>query len=220
MSWYAATPGRAWRQVLADVFVLAWVAAWWWASRVVHDAIDAVAGPVRETEAAAGELSERMSDAGSAAGEVPLVGDDLREPFDGAAGSLDGVATSSADLAATIERVADISGWVVLLIPVVTLIALWLPVRLRFLLTARASRRFIDAAPDLDLFALRAMATQPMPVLARISDDPVGAWRRGDRVVITRLAEAELRRMGLLLPDRLRPGPAGPDDGPPPSSTS
>lgn len=30
----------------------------------------------------------------------------------------------------------------------------------------------------------------------------------GDRAVIERLAEAELRRIGLLLPDRLRQPPA------------
>jgi hypothetical protein len=64
------------------------------------------------------------------------------------------------------------------------------------------------------------MATQPMPVLARISDDPVAAWRAGDRAVITRLAEVELRRAGLLLPDRLRTAPEPPDGETPPSTGS
>lgn len=207
MSWYAATPRRAWRQVLSDVFVLAWVALWWWLSRVIHDAIDVVAAPARSTEEAALELSESMADAGDTAEQIPLVGDELREPFDTAASSLDGVAASSADLVSSIERVADISGWVVLLTPVGLILVIWLPTRIRFFSSARATRRFIDAAPDLDLFALRAMATQPMPALSKISDDPVGAWRRGDTVVITRLAEIELRRIGLLLPDRLRRRP-------------
>lgn len=220
MSWYAATPGRASRQVLSDVLVLAWVVVWWWASRVIHDAVDAIAGPARSTEEALQDLADSMTAAGGTASGIPLVGEGLKEPFDGAAGTLDGLGDSAAQQVASIERVADISAWVVLLIPIGIVLVLWLPARLRFLTTARAVRRYIDAAPDLDLFALRAMATQPMPVLARISDDPVAAWRAGDRAVITRLAEVELRRSGLLLPERLRVAPELPDGETPPPTGS
>ena len=56
------------------------------------------------------------------------------------------------------------------------------------------------------------MATQPMHVLAAISDDPVAAWRGGERAVINALAAVELRDSGLAMPERLsRPGPP-PDD--------
>jgi hypothetical protein len=48
------------------------------------------------------------------------------------------------------------------------------------------------------------MAVQPLYVLAEISDDPVKAWRSGDRAVINQLAELELRRNGLRIPDTLR----------------
>ena len=57
------------------------------------------------------------------------------------------------------------------------------------LILAVATAAFLPA-PDLDLFALRAMANQPMHVLAAISDDPVRAWRSGDRRVIDALAAA------------------------------
>lgn len=204
MSIYAATGDRAARQVGADVFVLVWGLAWWWASRVVHDAIDAVAAPSRWTRDSALDLAASVTEAGDTAADVPLVGDELAVPFGHAAGSLDDLAAAAAEQVATIERVADIVGWVVLLLPILVVVALWLPVRVRFVRSARAARRFIDAAPDLDLFALRAMATQPMPVLARISGDPVRAWREGDRAVITQLAEVELRRVGLRLPTGLR----------------
>ena len=82
--------------------------------------------------------------------------------------------------------------------------AFWLPRRIRFYRQARASQVFLDALPDLDLFALRAMAAQPLYVLAEISDDPVTAWRSGDRAVINQLAEIELKRNGLRMPDTLR----------------
>jgi hypothetical protein len=95
-------------------------------------------------------------------------------------------------------------GWLVFLIPVSVVVAFWLPRRIRFWRQARAARAFIDSGADLDLFALRAMVTQPMHVLAAISDDPVGAWRGGDHTVITKLAEIELGRSGLRLPAHLR----------------
>jgi hypothetical protein len=47
------------------------------------------------------------------------------------------------------------------------------------------------------------MTHQPLHVLARIDDDPAGAWRRGDAWVIDRLAGLELRSAGLRPPDRL-----------------
>ena len=43
----------------------------------------------------------------------------------------------------------------------------------------------------------------PVHLLARVSDDPVGAWRAGDRDTIRRLALLELREVGL------RPPPEG-----------
>ena len=66
---------------------------------------------------------------------------------------------------------------------------------------ATAGRRFIDSVDDLDLFALRAMARQPMHRLARISDDPAGAWRRQEPRWCA-LAALELRDSGLSVPDR------------------
>ena len=101
-------------------------------------------------------------------------------------------------------RLALLVGWLVFLIPVTIVVAFWLPRRIRFYRQARASQVFLDALADLDLFALRAMAAQPHYVLAEISDDPVKAWRSGDRAVINQLAELELRRNGLQLPDTLR----------------
>jgi hypothetical protein len=83
---------------------------------------------------------------------------------------------------------------------VVILLVIWLPLRVRFVRRARAAQVFIDAQADLDLFALRAMVGQPMHVISKISDDPVAAWRRGDRDVIRALADVELRRTGLRPP--------------------
>ena len=82
------------------------------------------------------------------------------------------------------------------------MLAVWLPWRLTFLQEASTSQRFIDEDADLDLFALRAMANVPMAQLARVSRDPVAAWREGDPDTIRKLASLELERVGLRLPPR------------------
>ena len=66
----------------------------------------------------------------------------------------------------SLERLALVVGWLVFLIPVALVVALWLPRRIRFYRQAKASQRFLDSSADLDLFALRAMASQPLYVLA------------------------------------------------------
>ena len=76
----------------------------------------------------------------------------------------------------------------------------WAVLRGRFIRRATAAQRFIDEAADLDLFALRAMARQPMSRLARVCDDPAGAWRRSDQEMIRALAVLELRDSGLRPP--------------------
>ena len=85
-------------------------------------------------------------------------------------------------------------------VPILIVGGVWLALRVRFTRRATAAQRFVDAEPDLDLFALRAMATQPFQRLAAISEDPAGAWRRGDRDVVRALAVLELRECGLRPP--------------------
>ena len=69
----------------------------------------------------------------------------------------------------------------------------YLPRRARFVRDAGVAQRFVDGPADLELFALRAIASQPLHVLARVSDDPMTALRERDRAVIARLADLELR---------------------------
>jgi hypothetical protein len=82
-------------------------------------------------------------------------------------------------------------------------VVLYLPRRWRFVRDATAGASFVDAAEDLDLFALRALCRQPMHVLAKIRDDPAGGWRARDPEVVTALAALELRDCGLSVPARL-----------------
>ena len=204
MGIYAKRPARMIGQLFGDGFVLLWTVVWAIVGIFVHRVIEVLAQPARETAQAATRLAENFREAAAEAAKVPVAGEQLRRPFDAASVTLGNLINSANDQVASIERLALLVGWLVFLIPVTIVAAFWLPRRIRFYRQARASQVFLDALPDLDLFALRAMAAQPLYVLAGISDDPVKAWRSGDRVVINELAELELRRNGLRLPDTLR----------------
>ena len=141
-----------------------------------------------------------MTSAGDQVGKVPLVGDSLQGPFREAARTGVALTQAGTDLGSAVDRLALVFGVSVALIPIVVWLLVWLPVRVRFVRRASAVQRFVDGPADLDLFALRALAGQPMHRLARIHDDPAGAWRARDPRVIRELAVLELRDSGLRPP--------------------
>jgi hypothetical protein len=200
MKLYADTPTRRTRQLLADAFIVLWVGAWAYAGRQVHDLVATLRSPADSIATAGQSVNSSLVGAGEQAGQIPLVGDQLRTWLTQAAGSGTTLRDAGASMADTIDRLALGLGLATALAPISIVLALWLYVRIGFVRTARQAQRFIDAGEDLDLFALRAMARQPMRALARVSDDPAGAWRRQDRAVIRELALLELRDQGLRPP--------------------
>lgn len=197
MTWYSEIPARRTRQLLGDAWLVLWTALWIWAALRLYDLIMNLATPGLAVSSSATDLAGRFDDAGSAVGQVPLIGDALQSPFDGmgtAAIALADAGQSSADAVGLLARFLAIA---LAVLGIASWAMVWVPIRIAFIRRATAARRFLDSTDDLDLFALRAMARQPLHLLARISNDPAGAWRRGDREVISALASLELRAEGL-----------------------
>ena len=203
MKLYADSPGRRTAQIVADLLVLGWIVLWTRVGRAVHDGTSALAEPGRQTDESATAMAGQLRDAGGQLGEAPLVGDELATPFDRAADASEGIASAGRASVEAVEQLAVVLGLAIALIPILVILAVHLPRRWRFVREATAGARFIDSADDLDLFALRALAHQPMRVLARVSDDPAGDWRRQDPDVVRRLAELELEDVGLRPQRRL-----------------
>ncbi len=197
MKLYADSPGRRTAQIVADLLVVAWLVLWVWVGMAVHDGTSALAGPGRQTDESATALAGQLRDAGGRLDDTPLIGDELATPFDRAADASDGIASAGRASVDAVEQLALVLGLAIALIPILVILAVHLPRRWRFVREATAGARFIDSVDDLDLFALRALAHQPMRVLARVSDDPAGDWRRKDPDVVRRLAELELEDVGL-----------------------
>ena len=205
MKLYADLTGRRTLQILSDVGVLAWVALWAWVGRAVHDATTRLAAPGYTLQGAGSGFRDQMARAGQSVSDVPLVGDSLAEPFQRAGNAGTSIEQAGKDLVSAVDSLALLLGWVTALVPIVLVVFVWAVLRGRFIRRATAAQRFIDEAADLDLFALRAMARQPMSRLARVCDDPAGAWRRSDPEMIRALAVLELRDSGLRPPPATAP---------------
>ena len=195
MRLYAAAPARCARQMLGDLLLVAWAVGWAWAGRFVHDATLELGRPGRATASAADDLAGRFHDVEGRVDKIPGVGDDLAAPFRGAADAAESLVAAGRAQVETVADTALLVGLAVFLVPLLLVAVVYVPLRVRFVRRASAARRFVGAEPE--LLALRALANQPLRALTRVSDDPVGAWRDGDPDVVRRLADLELRGLGL-----------------------
>ena len=200
MKLYSDITARRLVQVASDVGIVLWVVLWVRAAQRVHAATMELAGPGRDLAGAGTSFRGTMTTAGDTVDDLPLLADRVATPFRSAAGVGTEIEKAGTDLVSAVERVSLLLALTTALVPILIVGATWFVLRLRFVRRASAAQQFIDAAPDLDLFALRAMANQPMPRLAKISDDPAGAWRRGELDVIHALALLELKDSGLRPP--------------------
>lgn len=210
MQFYARPSWRLTRQIIADVFVLLWTIGWWFAGRFTDGVIRAIAEPSRQAGRLAEDLRAQAADAASQAAGIPIVGDGLRQPFDGMAGTLEDLSASAAGQVAALEQAATVAGVLVFVVPVALMLVIWLPRRLAFARRAAEVAALVETADGTDLLALRALATQPIVELRAIGADPVASWRAGDPRAMAALAELELVRAGVW---RRRKGPRPPAVG-------
>ncbi|MGW6276538.1 hypothetical protein [Kribbella sp. NPDC055071] len=200
MKLYSDVGTQRFGQLMGDLMLVVWIWICVELGLLVFRITNALGAPGRKAAEAGDGLAGDLRKLSEPIGKVPVVGDELRSPVDGAAGAAGKLAQAGRDQAHAVEQLAYVLAGVTIGLPIFFALLIWLPRRIRFSRRATAAQRFIDNAADLDLFALRAMANQPMHKLAKISDDPVAAWREGDTAVITRLANLELRTTGLKAP--------------------
>jgi hypothetical protein len=200
MRLYAQHPVLRARQLAADVGMLAWVGLWVLLARTVHAAVLVLAEPGRAVEDLGRSVAGSMSSAADAAEGVPLVGDELAAPFGSladASGSVSGAGQSAQD---AVDTLATVLAVVLVVLPVGWLLLRWLPWRLRYAREAGAARRLLAGTPDLEILAVRALATAPLPRLASLPTGTGAAWHAGDPAAVRALAGRELARLGLRLP--------------------
>jgi hypothetical protein len=200
MQLYAHLPVQRTRQLAADVGMLAWILLWVLVARTVHGAVLVLAGPARAVEDLGNSVADNMQSAAGVAEDVPIVGDELAAPFDALAEAGDTVTGAGQAAQDAVGTLATVLAVVLVVLPVGWLLLRWLPWRLRWAREASAARQLIAGTPDLELLAVRAVATAPLPRLAALPPGTGAAWRAGDPAAVRALAGLELHRLGLRLP--------------------
>ena len=213
---YSNRPRRLALQILADVSVLVWIYVWYRVGRFVYDSLVSVAGVGYSIERQAGQVGGSFDQAGRSVNDVPLVGNQLAAPLTNAGRQIAGIASAGRDAGDRLSGFATPAGWLVALVPILLVLAVWLPMRLRYARRAGAIRELAAAPAGVELLALRALTNQPLHALTRVSDDPVQAWRDGEPEVNYALAQLELAALGVPWPPGRRGRPAS---RPSPAST-
>lgn len=189
-------------QMAADALALLVIGLGVWLAVVIGAAIAAVAELGRQLRGAGEGFQTAMLDAGQALGQIPLVGDAARFPFDSASHT----GTAIADFGTATESFIETMGIVVGVLVALAIVALvswvWLRRRMVFIRRATAAEQLQRLDDGHDLLALRALVNGSRRDLAAISRQPVQAWRAGSPAVLRQLAGLELREAGVRVRDQ------------------
>jgi hypothetical protein len=194
---YSDRPLRLAVQVLGDLLITAWTAAWVWAAVQVHSAVTTLGRAGFRLRDGAGGIADHLRDAGADAARIPLAGDRLAAPLDSAGGAAGDVASAGQQLGDGVTAAALPLALAVVILTVLPLAVPWVIIRWRYARRAGAGARLARSPGGTRLLALRALATAPTHRLTAVDADPVEAWIREDTEVVEALAALELRHLGL-----------------------
>lgn len=198
MQLYADLPNRRTRQLVVDAAAVVWIVAWIWLGKRAYELVSELAGAGRAMEGAGTDLANNMHSASEQVDGVPLVGNVLASPFEGAGKAASGIASAGQSQQDAVHDVAWLLALVIAGGPILLALLVWAVPRLIWMRRAQAARLVLLDRDGADLLALRALATRPLRELAKVgSDGLLDRWRRGDRETINVLATLELRDLGL-----------------------
>lgn len=199
MKIYSDFAARRTSQIIADLAALVAIALWIWFGYTVFTLVNGLAEWGRQMQEAGSGFEGAMTDVGNTLGGIPLIGPGIRVPFDGA--SQAGASLEAAGVAQqeAVLQLALTLGIGIPLLPILTILAIWLIPRIRFIGRAGRAKEVVKADAGMDLLALRALTTQKLSAISKIDPDALGAWRRGEPDVVRRLAQLELRASGVRL---------------------
>jgi hypothetical protein len=207
---YADDPAHRARQIIADLLGVGWCMLAILGGRAVYGLIDTLAGPGRLLEDAGNGLAENLGGAGENLSDIPLIGDAISTPFEGAAGAANNVAGAGQTVQDFVGTMATLAGLATAGFLIMLAVLFWVLPRLSWMRRAEAARAVLYDPDGIELLALRALVTRRLSRLARIGDGLLPAWRRGDPEIVRALAELEMGRLGMRLPARLPAAPSQP----------
>jgi len=199
MKFYSDFRARRVRQITWDVLALLAIAAWVWLGTFVYRLIMDLSDFGIQMEEAGAGFRQTMTDLSTDLGNVPLIGTGIRAPFDGASDAGSALESAGQAQQVAVQNLATGLGLGIAVLPILMILIVWLIPRVRFARRAGTAKSMVKAGANVDLLALRALATQKIGTLAQIDSDPMAAWRRGDATVVKALAQLELRSSGVRI---------------------
>ncbi|WP_344874774.1 hypothetical protein [Allokutzneria multivorans] len=191
MKLYADQAGRRAGQLLADLAAVAvMVFAVIGASRLYENVLK-LRMPGDKLAESGSVLRGVFLGAAEWAKRIPLVGESLAQAFAPGVDAGDQLVAAGGRQIDAVEQTGFWLALVVVLLPLVLLLATWLPWRVRFVREATAAVKLLRLGDARELLAARAIANLP---LKRLTNADAVAWRRGE---LDALAERELVRLGL-----------------------
>lgn len=200
MKIYSDFPARRTFQIVADLLAVAVMALGIWLGVAIASTIAVFAVVGRQVESAGLGFQGAMADAGDVLGQLPLIGDAARAPFDSASGTGGALASAGSSTETFILSTSVVVGVIVAVAIVAIVLWVWLRRRIRFARRATEASRLAGMPGGYHLLALHALVGASKAELAAIAPDPAASWRAGDARVVRALAELELRRAGVRLP--------------------
>jgi len=194
---YADRAPTALRQLLTDIFVVVWVVAWIKLGMKLFDLIQKLAVPGQKLESAGQGLADNLKAAGDKINGIPGVPDSVAAPFNNAAGAARSLANAGQEQQDVVNNLAWIISLILVVVPVLLVVLLWLPLRIRWIRRSGQARRLRNATAGRDLLALRALTTQPLGKLVKLDPEIASLWRRGDPEAVEQLAGLQLKSLGL-----------------------
>jgi hypothetical protein len=144
-------------------------------------------------------VAQNLNSAGDSTDDVPLIGDTLAKPLRAASHAALDIAGAGHSLDTTASWLAWVLALAVAAPPILFVAMPWLFLRIRFFRRKWTAITLASTFAGEQLLALRALANRPLPKLAAIHQDPVGAWRNDDTIAIRGLAALELRSAGVRI---------------------
>jgi len=197
---YSTRPPRLLAQLFSDFVVGVWTTIWGLVGLAVYDAISTIAEAGRQIESGTNSVAGSLASAGHGAQQIPLVGDNVSKPLTSASHAALDIANAVHDLDTTASWLAVLLAVAVVALPILVVVLPWLFLRLRFFRRKWVATGLAATPPGRDLLALRALTNRSPRKLVAVSEDPVGAWRRGDPGTIQALVALELRSAGIGVP--------------------
>lgn len=194
MKLYAEVASVRTRQILEDLATVLWIVVWILIGTWITTLVNRLQAPGRTLEESGSGFARNLHSIGERVVEVPVIGGELRAPFDAAARAGTTLASAGRMHQDVVHTLALWLGVLLAVIPIGYVLLKYVPSRTRWIREATAAAHLRIDAEDLQLFAIRAVATKPLYALRKVCDDPGRALTEGD---YEPLANLELQSLGL-----------------------